>query len=271
MPAIDPLAGQYPPGAAFTIVSTEALLAKGVTVNTPIPCTPVNTVGGHNFRNVPPKANADMGATLGGDFAQSCATAFAGLSLRLNTADLSKAATGFGFGQTVAVAADGVLRNGRDRQRCHPARRRHHRPGERQGEPAHHGGRGRAGGHRHLARADAGDPPARRAAVPAGPVRRRHPGQPPQPHARRRAFGCRTARERQRAAGVRPGGNRAADLRDGTRSGRPGSSATAATSPLPPWSSPRRPGCRPRRWQPASSARPAADLPPGESQLAGVR
>ena len=56
MPAIDPLDGQYPPGAAFTIVSTEALLAKGVTVNTPIPCTPVNTVGGHNFRNVPRKS-----------------------------------------------------------------------------------------------------------------------------------------------------------------------------------------------------------------------
>jgi cell division protein FtsI/penicillin-binding protein 2 len=100
MPAIDPLAGQYPPGAAFTIVSTEALLAKGVTVNTPIPCTTVNTVGGHNFRNVPRKASADMGATLGGDFAQSCATAFAGLSLRLNAAELNKAAAGFGFGRT---------------------------------------------------------------------------------------------------------------------------------------------------------------------------
>jgi cell division protein FtsI/penicillin-binding protein 2 len=99
MPSIDPLAGEYPPGAAFTIVSTEALLAKGVTVNTPVPCTPVNTVGGHNFRNVPPETKADMGATLGGDFAQSCATAFAGLSLRLNTAELNKAAAGFGFGQ----------------------------------------------------------------------------------------------------------------------------------------------------------------------------
>jgi cell division protein FtsI/penicillin-binding protein 2 len=100
MPAIDPLAGQYPPGAAFTIVSTEALLAKGVTVNTPIPCVRVNPVGGHNFRNVPPKTRADLGATLGGDFAQSCATAFAGLSQRLNTAELTKAAAGFGFGRT---------------------------------------------------------------------------------------------------------------------------------------------------------------------------
>jgi cell division protein FtsI/penicillin-binding protein 2 len=99
-PSIDPLAGQYPPGAAFTIVSTEALLAKGVAVNTRIPCTLGNTVGGHNFRNVPPKTRADMGATLAGDFAQSCATAFAGLSLRLDTAELNKAAAGFGFGRT---------------------------------------------------------------------------------------------------------------------------------------------------------------------------
>ncbi len=100
MPSIDPLYGHYPPGAAFTIVSTEALLAKGVAVNTRIPCTLGNTVGGHNFRNVPPKTKADMGATLAGDFAQSCATAFAGLSLRLSTAELTKAATGFGFGRT---------------------------------------------------------------------------------------------------------------------------------------------------------------------------
>lgn len=100
IPSIDPLAGQYPPGAAFTIVSTEALLAKGVTANTPIPCTKVNTIGGHNFRNVPDKTRADQGATLGGDFAQSCATAFAGLSLRLSNAELNKAAGGFGFGRS---------------------------------------------------------------------------------------------------------------------------------------------------------------------------
>ena len=107
MPAIDPLAGQYPPGAAFTIVSTEALLAKGVTVNTPIPCTKVNTVGGHNFRNVPDRTKADQGATLGGDFAQSCATAFAGLSQRLNTAELNMAAAGFGFGRTWQLPLQG--------------------------------------------------------------------------------------------------------------------------------------------------------------------
>src|SRR5262249_40064741 len=40
MPRIDPLAGRYPPGGAFIIVSAEALLANGVEVNTTIPCNP---------------------------------------------------------------------------------------------------------------------------------------------------------------------------------------------------------------------------------------
>jgi cell division protein FtsI/penicillin-binding protein 2 len=98
MPSIDPLAGQYPPGAAFTIVSSEALLAKGVATNTPIPCTPVNSVGGRNFRNIP-QARPDISATFAADFAQSCANALAGLSQRLSSAELNKAAAGFGFGQ----------------------------------------------------------------------------------------------------------------------------------------------------------------------------
>ncbi len=98
MPSIDPLAGRYPPGAAFTIVSGEALLAKGVDVNTPIPCTPGNSVGGRNFRNVP-RVRTDMSATFAADFVKSCANAIAGLSQQLNTAELNKAATGFGFGQ----------------------------------------------------------------------------------------------------------------------------------------------------------------------------
>jgi cell division protein FtsI/penicillin-binding protein 2 len=98
MPAIDPLGGQYPPGAAFTIISTEALLAEGVTENAPAPCTPGNTVDGQNFRNVS-RAKLDNSATLASDFAQSCATGLVGLYQRLSPAELSKAAAGFGFGQ----------------------------------------------------------------------------------------------------------------------------------------------------------------------------
>jgi cell division protein FtsI/penicillin-binding protein 2 len=98
VPGIDPLNGRYPPGAAFTIVSSEALLAKGVNVTTPIPCTPGNSVGGHNFSNVP-RVSTDMSATFAGDFVKSCANAIAGLSQQLSTAELNKAAAGFGFGR----------------------------------------------------------------------------------------------------------------------------------------------------------------------------
>jgi cell division protein FtsI/penicillin-binding protein 2 len=97
-PRIDPLAGRYPPGGAFIIVSAEALLAKGMPVNTTIPCNPVNSVGGHNFRNVP-RAKPEPGATFATDFARSCTTALAGLSQGLTTAELNNAASGFGFGR----------------------------------------------------------------------------------------------------------------------------------------------------------------------------
>ena len=98
MPSIDPLAGRYPPAGAFTIVSTAALLANGVATNNTIPCNPVNSVGGHNFRNVPPQAK-NPGATFAADFAKSCVTAFSGLSQGLSAAKLNKAAEGFGFGR----------------------------------------------------------------------------------------------------------------------------------------------------------------------------
>ena len=98
IPRIDPLAGRYPPGGAFIIVSAEALLAKGMAVNTTIPCNPVNSVGGHTFRNVL-QAKPEPGATFGTDFARSCATALAGLSQGLTVTELNKAAEGFGFGR----------------------------------------------------------------------------------------------------------------------------------------------------------------------------
>jgi cell division protein FtsI/penicillin-binding protein 2 len=96
-PSIDPLAGRYPPGQAFTIVSTAALLNTGlIGVNTPIPCGASNPVGGENFTNDPPVPNQ---GTFKTDFANACATAFAGLSLRLSAKELQSAAAGFGLGK----------------------------------------------------------------------------------------------------------------------------------------------------------------------------
>jgi cell division protein FtsI/penicillin-binding protein 2 len=98
MPAIDPLAGSYPPGPAFTIVSTEALLASGLSVSRLVPCHHVNDVGGRIFTNVPPVPEFGSQPAFEADFAHSCGTAFSGLSWRLNGRDLMAAASGFGLG-----------------------------------------------------------------------------------------------------------------------------------------------------------------------------
>ena len=98
LPGIDPLAGSYPPGAAFTIVSTEALLTSGLSVNRPVPCHHVNDVGGRIFTNVPPVPGIGSQPAFAEDFAHACGTAFSGLSWRLNGHDLMTAAAGFGLG-----------------------------------------------------------------------------------------------------------------------------------------------------------------------------
>jgi cell division protein FtsI/penicillin-binding protein 2 len=97
MPQIQALSGKYPPGQAFTIVSTAALLNTGlIGVNTPIPCDVTNPIGGENFTNDPPVP--DLG-TFRADFADACSTAFVGLSLRLSARELREAAAGFGLGK----------------------------------------------------------------------------------------------------------------------------------------------------------------------------
>ena len=99
LPAIDPLNGHYPPGGAFTIISTEALLASGLQQDTPEPCLPSNNFGGKNFRNVPAVPDLGKDATFALDFAHSCGTAFGALSQRPGMREhLADAARGFGLG-----------------------------------------------------------------------------------------------------------------------------------------------------------------------------
>ena len=73
---VDPLAGRYQPGGAFTIVSTAALLAKGTALNEPIPCLGSTRVGGRTFTNVPAVSSLGAQPQFSADFAQSCGTAF---------------------------------------------------------------------------------------------------------------------------------------------------------------------------------------------------
>jgi cell division protein FtsI/penicillin-binding protein 2 len=97
-PAVDGLDGRYPPGQAFTMVSTEALLASGFDLDTPIPCIASNQVGGEDFTNDPSEPDLGSQPPFSTDFADACATAFAGLSLRLSSRSLQTAASGFGLG-----------------------------------------------------------------------------------------------------------------------------------------------------------------------------
>lgn len=98
MPAVSPLAGKYAPGQAFTIVSTAALLQGGFDASKPVPCRAENSVGGRRFSNQPAEVGLGSQPPFSVDFAHACGTAFAGLSLHLNSEDLASAAQDFGIG-----------------------------------------------------------------------------------------------------------------------------------------------------------------------------
>lgn len=90
------LAGQYPPGSTFKVVTTAALLGAGTRPETAVGCPADATVGGQGFRNF---EGGSLGSTtFRTAFAQSCNTAFVTLSANLADAALATAATTFGFG-----------------------------------------------------------------------------------------------------------------------------------------------------------------------------
>jgi cell division protein FtsI/penicillin-binding protein 2 len=96
------LAGQYPPGSTFKVVSTEGLLATGrVTADSPIDCPETLNAGGRVFRNF---EGGQLGrVTFGQAFAESCNTAFINATADMPAADLATAARTFGFGSDYSV------------------------------------------------------------------------------------------------------------------------------------------------------------------------
>lgn len=89
------LAGTYPPGSTFKIVTTAALLAKGDSLTTPITCPTQTVVDGKTFKNIEGEATGSI--TLQQAFVESCNTAFIQLTQTLSPAQLAGAAQTFGF------------------------------------------------------------------------------------------------------------------------------------------------------------------------------
>jgi cell division protein FtsI/penicillin-binding protein 2 len=92
------LAGEFPPGSTFKVITSAALLEKGMTPSSSASCPPSLTVDGETFHNAEGDAPTN---DLAGAFAESCNTAFIGLATaNLHLDSLPAAASGFGLGAT---------------------------------------------------------------------------------------------------------------------------------------------------------------------------
>jgi cell division protein FtsI/penicillin-binding protein 2 len=90
------MTGHYPPGSAFKIATTYALLSSGkVTPGTPVTCPKTFVVDGRSYTNFEGESLGTPDFTT--DFAHSCNTAFVQLSTKLGDDDLAKAAGDLGL------------------------------------------------------------------------------------------------------------------------------------------------------------------------------
>ena len=98
------LTGRYPPGSTFKAVSTYALLGTGLAPDETVQCPETATVDGRSFRNFEGGRLGDVPFRTA--FAQSCNTAFVGLSERLEPESLTDAGRAVGLGADWAVGVD---------------------------------------------------------------------------------------------------------------------------------------------------------------------
>ena len=84
------LVGEFPPGSTFKIITSTALIEKGLSPSSPASCPPETTVDGEVFHNAEGDAPTN---DLQGAFTESCNTAFIGLATaNLQSASLPAAA-----------------------------------------------------------------------------------------------------------------------------------------------------------------------------------
>ena len=95
------IAGMYPPGSTFKVVTGYALLTNGLEPASPVECPAEVRVGGRRFRNFEGEAAGTLPFSQA--FAHSCNTAFIGATQELPDGALAAAADAFGFGVDYSV------------------------------------------------------------------------------------------------------------------------------------------------------------------------
>ena len=95
------LAGRYPPGSTFKVVTTAGLLGAGTDVSTRVQCPATRTVGGRQFANFESQGLGDIPFERA--FVTSCNTVFVALGEELGGGELGAVAARFGFNRRYDV------------------------------------------------------------------------------------------------------------------------------------------------------------------------
>ncbi len=91
--------GRYAPGSTFKVVTSLALLRRGLTPSSPVSCPATTVVDGKRFKNYSDYPASGLGRiTLADAVANSCNTAFVSERERLRSGDLAAAAAALGLG-----------------------------------------------------------------------------------------------------------------------------------------------------------------------------
>ncbi len=91
----DALAGRFPAGTIFSIMSVEGLLKAQISTKQKLACPVDRSVGGAQFHQAGPAGGTVP--SLAGDFANGCVTALAALARRIDGAELAASAAKFGI------------------------------------------------------------------------------------------------------------------------------------------------------------------------------
>ena len=95
------LAGAFPPGSSFKVLTSTALIEHGLSPSSPASCPPQVDVGGEIFHNA--EGDGQVSDLLQA-FAESCNTAFIGLATRdLTAADVTRTAARYLIGTTPSL------------------------------------------------------------------------------------------------------------------------------------------------------------------------